>query len=113
MLLFRFIPIIVGYKLRDYSCLSGDFFFFLNQELCLRVLKTSLGETLLSVFKLPGFLTTDQGWERGLCLTQGSTSLCLPVVGAPETQKPTWFSPTLPRAARTAVALSIRMTLEL
>ena len=36
------------------------FFFFKARGLFLRALKISLGGTLLSVFKLPGFLTEEQ-----------------------------------------------------
>lgn len=63
MLLFRFIPVVVGCKLRDYNCFSGFFcslFFKQGLYFPLRVLEISLGETLLSVFRLPGFLAQQQ-----------------------------------------------------
>lgn len=57
--------------MRDYNCFSGFWVFFVffvflkTRDLSLRALKISLGGTLLSVFKLPGFLTIEQSLRVG------------------------------------------------
>ena len=63
MLLFKFIPVIVDASWGIRIVFQGIFFlsfFFKARGLFLKALKISLGGTLLSVFKLPGFLTEEQ-----------------------------------------------------
>lgn len=66
MLLFKFIPVIVDATWGILIVFQGIFFFFFKaRDLSLSALKISLGGTLLSVFKLPGFLIEEQSLRVG------------------------------------------------
>ena len=98
---------------RGFSFFLSFFFFFKARGLFLRALKISLGGTLLSVFKLPGFLTE----EQSLRVRAGSYSGVAPgsvsfIVGAQYVHEWIFFFPsTLSRVALTVAAHSIHVML--
>lgn len=103
--------IIIVFFFRGFFCCCS----FKARGLSLRALKRSLGGTLLSVCKLPGFLNPEQswGWGGGYCvLLRGSTWLCLAYSRCSISSWNECFFSTLSRAAWTIVAQPICVTLE-